>query len=243
MNTIDEEQLMALAFDELPAADAERLRDALATDPALAARYAKLQDDLLGFAHAEAPARDELYGRRIWAKVQPALAPRGAASRRMTPWPWAIVASLALVAVLAYQLGRSELVAPIPEEGATVAATTPPGRSAASQRVLAASVADHLQGTERLLLEIANRNPDAEIDIEAERQWASILLTANRLYRYAAEQAGQARVAQVLEDMEPVLIQLANGDGEDASDELMGLRRSIEQRDLIFKARTTEVQL
>jgi hypothetical protein len=255
MLIFDDDDLIALAFDELSETNADALRANMASDPALAARYAAIVRDLEQLAHTPAPEPDDMYGRRVWARIEPELAdraqpdpaPRTVSSRG--PYGWAVAASLALVAVIAFQMGRMNRDDPaasdpqVAEVGPAVATPDRAGRSVTSQRVLAATVADHLQGTERLLLQIANQEPGGDVDIDAERQWASVLLMANRLYRYAAEQAGQERVAQVLSDIEPVLIQLANGEGADASDELRGLRHSIAERDLIFKARTTEVQL
>jgi anti-sigma factor RsiW len=256
MMDYEEEDLVLRALGEMPESQADALDEQMASDHELAARYAAIRADLAQLAHEAAPQRDDLYGRRMWAQVEPKLASHettqstqstGPSRFARSPYGWAVAAGLALVAVLAFQVGRMngpESVG-VETDAEVVAAATgaDPGPTPA-QLVLAASVSDHLDGAERLLVQISNQDPAAtDIDIEAEREWASVLLTANRLYRYAAERAGQERVVQVLDDMEPVLIQLANGEGSDASDELRGLRRSIRQRDLIFKARTTEVQL
>lgn len=219
----------------------------------------QLPEDLAALRHTDAPARDPDYGRRVWARVSTQLGARergqpwyaALATRLLRPAPLG-VAALALTAVLAFQVGRMHgpELPELPEqvaESSSAVAPTDDRYAVGRQRVLAVSIGDHLAGTERLLMEIVNRDLDEDMDLESERQWATVLLTANRLYRYAAEQADQPRVAQVLADMEPVLLALANGgaanaDDADASQELMTLRRSIEDRGLIFKARTTEVQ-
>jgi hypothetical protein len=254
MTTFDEEDLVLRALGEMSESQAAVLDEQIAADPELAAQYAAIVADLAQLAHEPVPEKDDLYGRRVWARVESELAVQGGSTAHASeaatraPYGWAVAASLALVAVLAFQVGRMNgpETDPAIETSAAVdtgVATSEEGPTPA-ERVLAASVSDHFEGAERLLMQISNQDPAAEdIDIESEREWASVLLTANRLYRYAAERAGQQRVVQVLEDMEPVLIQLANGEGADASDELRGLRHSIQQRDLIFKARTTEVQL
>ena len=130
------------------------------------------------------------------------------------------------------------------EDAATIATIEAPRvvRDGAN-RVLRASVLSHLSGSERLLLELTNAEVNGTVDIEAERDWAQTLLIANRLYRYAAERAGQHRIVQVLEDMEPLLLALANGENGATSEELRALTNTIESKDLLFKVRATQAAL
>jgi hypothetical protein len=73
-----------------------------------------------------------------------------------------------------------------------------------------------------------------------ERAWAEALLSSNRLYRRAAERAGQRRVAALLLELEPVLTELANAPSSlDGS----GPREQIRERDLLFKVRITRNNL
>jgi hypothetical protein len=72
--------------------------------------------------------------------------------------------------------------------------------------VLQAALADHLESSQRLLLEVANGGGS----LEEERASAASLLTANRLYRRAAERAGERRVAAVLTELEGLLAELSN---------------------------------
>ena len=58
---------------------------------------------------------------------------------------------------------------------------------AARDRVLQAALADHLDSSQRLLLEVAN----GATSLDEGRAGAETLLSANRLYRRAAEHAGQ----------------------------------------------------
>jgi hypothetical protein len=102
--------------------------------------------------------------------------------------------------------------------------------------VLQAALAEHLDSSQRLLLEVAN----GATSLDEGRAGAGTLLSANRLYRRAAEHAGQRRVAAVLAELEPFLAQLAD------APESFDLRRSqerIESGDLLFKVRITRNNL
>lgn len=246
MQTINEETLILFYYGELDDAEAEALRARLAADPALAEAFARLTAELDGLPEPAAPARDANYGRRVWARVDAAIEAEersraiGWREWLLPKFPAAMKLAgaafvLAAVGVVAFQLGRQ---APT-EPSVTIVESVPAGTAGDQRaRLLEASLVTHLDSADRLLTEIAN-NQSAEIDIEAEKDWAKTLLVANRLYRFAAEQAGQHRIAQLLADMEPVLIELANGAGQLTPDEYRVLRQSISDRDLLFKVRTT----
>jgi hypothetical protein len=82
-------------------------------------------------------------------------------------------------------------------------------------RVRLAAIADHLERSERVLLDVVNADPGA-IDLAAQQARASDLIAANRLYRDAAVRAGEGTIAQVLDDLERSLLDLAHGPTERA---------------------------
>ena len=243
MQTLDEETLVLFYYGELNDAEMDAVRARLATDAELATRFTHLSAELNAVPEPEVPERDELYGRRVWARVDAALDEREIASKRefFPRWPVFKFAggllAVSLVAVIAFQLGRH---APPTETMITNTVSAPADDYQA--RLLNASLVNHFGDAERLLTEIANSD-SAEVDIEAEKEWAIVLLVANRLYRFAAEQAGQHRIVQLLGDMEPVLIELANGAGQLTPEEYRVLRQSISERDLLFKVRSTNYAL
>lgn len=234
---MNDESLVLLYYGELDAREAEALRRRLAEEPELAARFAALGAELDAMMEPRIPERDSNYGRRVWARVDAAL---DAAPARGFPWSRLRFAGgvlvLAMVAVTAFQMGRMTPAAPMSVPLANVSTG---GEEPA--RLLQASLANHFDSADRLLTEIANGDA-AEVNIESEKEWAKVLLVANRLYRYAAEQAGQPRIAQLLSDMEPVLIELANGAGQLTPEEYRLLRQSIAERDLVFKVRTAKLK-
>jgi hypothetical protein len=213
----------------------EKVERDLASDPELAQRYEQLRRELGALDTLGAPEPRAGIEGRMWARVSPSLA---RPSRRLalpTGWPgWAaLAAGVSVIALLGFLSGR--ISRPEPDELAVVEtfkALAPEAR----ERVLQAALADHLDSSQRFLLEVENGAPN----LDQERLWAESLLSANRLYRRAAERAGQRRVAAVLEELEPLLAQLANSPD---SFNLDDARRRIEHADLLFKVRITRSNL
>lgn len=213
----------------------EDLARELAADPDLSRRYAALSGELSALDRLEAPEpRPGLEG-RMWARVSPSLtrpSRRFALPTGLPGWA-ALAASVLVVAFAGFWSGR---VTHTPPSETMVAEGLKALPLEARERVLQAALADHLDSSQRLMLEVANGAPSAD----EERAWAGNLLSANRLYRRAAERAGQRRVASVLAEIEPVLEQLA--DASQPSD-LRLTRARIENQDLLFKVRVTRNNL
>lgn len=232
MQTVSDEKLLMLFYGELAEPEAAALRQRMAEDEALTKRFAELSGFLEELPDS-APEKDANYGRRVWARVEMRLDLQPAKSRG---WfrPWRLAGGalvLGMVAVTAFQLGRiSEAVDP---------STQYVAGDGAEARVFNAGLQTHMESAARLFATVANTDAGISVDVESEKEWASVLLVANRLYRYAAEQNGQHRVAAVLRDMEPVLIQLANSDRNLTDAEFDALRQRIASQDLLFKARAS----
>ncbi len=153
------------------------------------------------------------------------------------PAPWLAAAAAVLLAVGAYWLGRHDAgIGTAPPAPANVQASL--GTEAIRERVVLAALGEHFDRTERTLVELVNSQPGRRVDISAEQAWARDLLEANRLYRQAAGAQSPA-LSQVLEDLEPVLLEIANSPSQITSDEFEALRDRIEARSLVFKVRVT----
>ena len=213
----------------------EEMERELAADPELARRYEALQLTLSALDRLEAPEPRPGLEARMWARLAPSLARPPRRFALPTGWlGWAALTTAVLVVALVGFLAGRGLHEP-PDER-TVAETLKALPPAARDRVLQAALADHLDSSQRLLLEVANGAPS----LDEERAWAETLLSANRLYRRAAERAGQRRVAAVLAELEPIFTQLAD------APETFDLRRSkerIKDGDLLFKVRITRNNL
>jgi hypothetical protein len=228
-----DDQLILFFYGEHEAS--EEIERELASDPELSRRYETLRRQLLALDNLAAPEPRPGLEARMWARVAPSLT---RPSRRFTVpdgwFRWAALTTVVLVIAFGgFLAGRA--LRPSPTESA-VAETLKALPPAARDRVLQAALADHLDSSQRLLLEVTNGAPS----LDEERAWAETLLSANRLYRRAAERAGQRRVAAVLGELEPLLTQLADAP---ESFDLRLSRKRIESGDLLFKIRITRNNL
>jgi hypothetical protein len=201
----------------------------LAEDQELARRYAALTRELSALSAIDAPdPRPGLEG-RMWARVAPELAPR----RRIAVWRWAAAAAAVMVIAFGAFVAGKSLRTPPTEVAVveTIKGFSPEAR----ERVLVAALADHLESSQRLLLEVANGGGS----LEQERASAATLLSANRLYRRAAERGGQRRVAAVLAELEGLLTDLADAPASPGS--LPQARAQSE--DMLFKVRVARNNL
>ena len=138
------------------------------------------------------PERGDLYGLEVWQRIRHELPAQEAPSRsRWLTWNRLALAgpglALCFVAALAFVAGR--MWRPGPTAPLTSSTTVTPAAQAsaareARQRVLLASVAEHLDRSDRVLTDIMNA--PAGVDISAEQRWAADLLTTSRLYRQDA---------------------------------------------------------
>jgi hypothetical protein len=212
--------------------DPVAIREALAADPELRARYEALER-VLAAVDLPVPERPASYGARVWARLRPELErPAQPSSWKLLGGPrlaWAGAAAVLLLAV-GFLAGR---LWP-PREGPAVARALP---ETARDRILAGEVAGHLESSERLLVELANAEPGEPADLSAERAWAQDLLEANRLYRQSARHGGRKRLAALLDELEPFLLELAHAPDETSPEELEALRGRIEEQALLFKVR------
>jgi hypothetical protein len=110
--------------------------------------------------------------------------------------------------------------------------------------VLLVAVGDHLDRSQMVLAELSNA-PDGkgQIDISGERQIAQDLLDDNRLYRQTAHSTGDTAVASVLDDLERVLLEVANSPSEVSPEQFDQLRQEIRDRGLVFKVRIVGSQV
>ena len=233
MKPLEDDDLILYLYGE--SEDPEAVCRQIESSPELRARYESLCRVMAAVDDADpVPERGESYGAEVWARLAPRLVPEERTSRRLSfsirprrqAFFWA-AAALVLLAV-GFGLGR---LWPRPS-------ALPPQ---ARDRILLARVASHLERSERLLTEVENA-PDS-VDLAAERAWAHDLLTANRLYRQSTRQAGRQRLASVLDDLEPFLLDLAHAPDETPAEELAALRERIASQALLFKVRIASDRL
>ena len=243
MQHLTEEQLVSHYYhdDDVPNADAH-LRDCADCS----AQYAILGRVLALVNDAPVPDRGDDYGDQVWSRLRWKL---GSQRRRQATWISSVAAAAALA--LAFFAGHfwrashetTTTIASKQNGPAVQTKSTPSDAPAGTQdRVLLLVVSDHLDVTERVLLEVVNADPDKGLPIEQESRKAGELVAANRIYRQTAVQRGNERIAAVLADLEPVLIELSHAGKNLTSSELTELQKRIEAKGLLFKVRVVSAQ-
>lgn len=212
MKRISDNDLTLLYYGE---PDDPALAATVAASPELTARYEALCEELGRVDEYTPPERGEEYGADIWQRISPQLDPARKQPGDLRRSMWAVLGrprfslagalSLAIVAVLAFSLGRQGGQTEIP---APAGAAVSPAASLAgmdSGRLLTSSISSHLEQVNLAFTQFANA-PDTTPG-EAER--ATDMLVANRLYRQTAAAQGKHKLAAFLSEIEPLLIELA----------------------------------
>ena len=183
------------------------------------------------------------FERQVWARLAPALESRPPSwwSRVFPAGPrWALAGGVAALLLAAFVAGRFT-------GGEAPSAPPTPVTAAANdvaERVLVVAVVDHLDRSQMMLVELLNADPGATaLDRTAEQSRARELVAENRLYRVSAEQAGDASVIDMLDDLERVLLEIANTPQNATPDELEALRQRIDARGLLFRVRVVHSEM
>src|SRR5687768_7856753 len=230
MNThLTEDELILHYYGETEAPDEARIGSHLAS--CAECRFANQQlRQVMTLVDSAAPVEAPPGFERIaWARLEPAL--DGNKSGWKTFWfpQWALAGGVAALVLVAFVAGRVSSVNPTP--GSTPIVEIDPGR------VLQAEVGDHLDRTTMMLVELANAETDHADVLAGEQDRAVDLVAANRLIRQSAEQSGDVLIADVLEDLERVLMEIANAPADASSNDLTGLQSRITDEDLLFRLR------
>jgi hypothetical protein len=180
------------------------------------------------------PDRTPEYGAQVWGRVRPKLGWRWRLRWIIQPRIWILATSTVALMLLAFFAGRfTQSNVKGPASAANV-----------RERVLLVAVGDHLDRSQMVLAELSNA-PDGKgkIDISSEQQIAQDLIDDNRLYRQTARSTGDTAVASVLDDLERVLVEVANSPSEVTPEQFDQLRQEIRDRGLVFKVRVIGSQV
>jgi hypothetical protein len=206
-----------------------------------AATYRALADTLSSIDDVDVPERDEFYGLEVWQRIRQRL-PVQEAPWWMVGYRPALAGGVAALVLAAFVAGR--LWSPTPgttTPGATPAVVTGTPDDA-HDRVRRVAIGDHLEQSERVLLDLVNAGGD-RIDVTDQQSWASDLIDANRLYRDAAERAGDAEIAGVLDELERNLLEIVHGPSTLTPAELEAVRVRLDAAALLFKVRVLSDEL
>jgi len=173
-----------------------------------------------------APDPDAGFEQRIWSRIEPKLRP----SRPV----WRPVAALAVAAaalIAAFLAGRYSTVAEPPRETAQV-----------RERVLMVALAEHLDQTQMLLVELSNADPE-QPRIGIDQELTDYLVMSNRMLRQTAASGGRPGLASTLEELERVLVEVAHGPSEWTAGRLEEIRQIMADEGILFKVRVLKANL
>lgn len=220
MNHLTEDQLVSAYYDG-PDIDHQSHLDSCPQCQSSFGRLRQFLDDSRDFP---VPERNAAYGAEVWARLQPSLTPPSPRSAWLR-W-WSLTPALAAVVAMAFFAGV------FIQKRTNFAGSSPSDRS----RVLLIAMGDHLDRSQIVLAELVNSAPGA-IDVDDERTRARGLLTENRLLRQTASRDGDALNAALLDELERVLMDIANTPQNAPPADLEALQRRIENDGLLFKVR------
>ena len=187
------------------------------------------------------PDPGEDYEQRVWRQIADRLP-----EKRVSFWqgwfswkPLVVAGAMAALMVLAFVIGvrkgRHEGGGEIADSGKV------------RERVLVVAVGDHLGRSEMMLMELENAQPAASgqrvINISTTQRRAEDLVEENRLYRQTALKEGDQAMASTLDELERVLLDVANSPDEVTPAQFEALRKRIEARGILFKVRVVNQDL
>lgn len=242
MNHLNEEQLILYYYgEEVPVGNGQTAAEQhLAACNVCRETYGSLQRVLNVLDGVPTPERSPEYGAEVWRRLERRL-PAGR-PRLLMPGFWVLASHSPLRWLLATGVVACLMVAaflagrfyPVPRrQPAQMAATDPQ----VSERVLMVAVGDYLERSQMVLIELANATPKGKLDISAEQERASDLVSESRLYRQTADHTGDTAVASVLDEVDRVLLDIAHSPSEVRAADIEKLRERLAAEGILFKIR------
>ncbi len=223
MTHLQEEQLMDAYYGDLAlelSLHLDRCRECRL-------RFDRLSGVLDSVREHPVPERGAGYGGEVWTRLLPLL-PEKKSHWLRRRW-WTLVPALAALVVIAFvggMLTQQRRTNGFPDK--------------ARERVLLIALSDHLERSQIVLAQLLNSAP-SDIDLGSERDRARDLIDENRLLRETALHMGDNSHAALLDDLERVLLDVANSPSDISTADLARLQHRIEEEGLLFKVRITSM--
>ncbi|HKD10407.1 MAG TPA: hypothetical protein VKB79_31150 [Bryobacteraceae bacterium] len=181
------------------------------------------------------PEPEADFGRSIWAQIAPQMADRR--RPRFSGWFKVAVAFAATAALLivAFVAGRAT-------RGPAPSITAGLSRQA-RERILAISLADHLDRVEMLLTEVSNADDTDVSQFQDNRLRAQDLVDEGRLMRQTLARSGESATLSLLDEVERFMLEVANAPEQMTPEDVRELRGRIGSGSLLFKVRIIESNL
>jgi hypothetical protein len=229
MNHLTEEQLVEHYFAE----GANRV--VVETHLSICSRCEQVYEEIssvLAVRAPEPPAREPEFGKRVWQSIQGSVRPYpGRPKRGHSSWPGLVLAGACLLGLAAaffvgalWQRSRTH-----PSEATNSAQ--------AKERVVLFILDDHLDRSERLLVQLSHAGGvegDSDDSLQTE---ARQLLPDNRLYRQTLSGGRDPMMAAALDHLERVLLEVANAPDKLNSADIARIEQEMNTDSLLFQIR------
>jgi hypothetical protein len=240
---VGEDDFVLHYYGELAAADEARVSAHIGGCRECHAEYRRLQQALIAIddAAVDSPEVPEGFERTVWARLEPSLerGGRGWVARLFgAPSRLAWATAAVAVVVAAFYAGRLSPRAPEPGSATATAAS-----SQVRERILLVDLSEHLDRSQRILVEIVSADNSGTAELAGERDRAEQLVVANRLYRQTAAATGDGSIVDLLDQLERVLVEVAASPADLSPREVDEVRRRIEAGSLLFKVRVVSSDL
>ena len=198
--------------------------------------FAELQRDLAALDRVAAPARDAGCGERVWASIAPLLPLYRSEKRR---W-WnsglmkglSLAAACALLVACAFYAGRVWQQREQPQ-----VVHVAPQNPAPKQPIVVVVLDDHLDRSERFLVELKHADMDSAAMASPMRDEARSLLAANRVARKDAAQSDDPELKTALDHLDLLLGEAANEPGGLSAANIAKLQDEMNTDGVLFEVR------
>jgi hypothetical protein len=242
---LTDEEMIGQVYGE--GEDAAAVEQHLAGCRECAQSFAELRRDLAAVDRAEAPARDAGYGERVWESIASSLPAYGREKRRWwsTGWPassrstnaWlkglGYAAACALLVSCAFYAGRVWEQKQHPGITAVTQAPPPPPK----QPIVVVVLDDHLDRSERFLVELKHADMDSAAMASPMRAEAQSLLAANRVCQKNVAQSNDPGLTTALDHLDRLLAEAANEPGGLNANSIAKLQDEMNADGLLFEVR------
>jgi hypothetical protein len=187
------------------------------------------------------PDPGEEYGTKVWWQIADRLPEKHANwwADWFSPRRLMAMGAAAALLVLAFYAGRRTSPKAGPDEVVDAGKVR--------ERVLVVAVGEHLGKSEMILMELSNAQPATSrkklINISTEQKRAENLVEENRLYRQTALNGGDNAMASTLDELERVLLDVANSPAEVTPAQFESIQKRIAAQGILLKVRVVRQEL
>jgi hypothetical protein len=214
----------------------------LAACRACAQNFAELRRDLAALDRVQAPARDERYGEQVWASISPSLPVYGqerprwwSAGWSTNPWFKGLGYALATALLVSCAFYAGQVWEQHHHPGMTAVRQTP--APPPKQPIVVVVLDDHLDRSERFLVELKHADLDSAATDSPMRDEARSLLAANRVCRKNAAQADDPELNTALNHLDSLLAEAANEPGGLNAQNITKLQDEMNSDGVLFEVR------